>query len=203
MKIRMALPALVALTMAFAAWAQSTSSAPADKVAVINIQAAIAGTAEGKQAAAEVQAQFAPRQSELQTLQKQIEDVRARLQTGQTTLSDEEKARLAREGDQLSRTLQRRQQDAQDDFNDATQEVVSTIGRKMIGILDDYAKKNGYAVVLDTSSQQTAVLFAANQIDITQDIIHLYDQTYPVKAAAAQPKPTPKASTAPKRPATK
>lgn len=190
MNIRMAVPALAALTMAFAAWAQSTSSAPAlDKVAVINIQAAIAGTAEGKQAAAQVQAQFAPRQSELQTLQKQIEEVRARLQTGQTTLSDEEKARLAREGDQLTRALQRRQQDAQDDYNDATQEVVATIGRKMIGILDDYAKKNGYSVILDTSSQQTAVLYAANQIDITQDIIRLYDQSYPVKTAAAPAKP--------------
>jgi len=50
-------------------------------------------------------------------------------------------------------------------------------------------------VILDTSSQQTPVIYAANQIDVTQDIIHLYDQAYPVKASATSapaPKPAPK-----------
>ncbi len=193
MKIRMATPALAALLLTPAVWAQSSASSAAAKIGVINIQAAIAGTAEGKQATAELQSQFAPRQSEITTMQKQIEDIRARLQTGQTTLSDDEKARLAREGDQLTRSLQRKQQDAQDDFNEATQEAVNRIGRKMMDVLDKYAKENSFTVVLDTSSQQTSVIYSAAQTDITQDIIRLYDQSYPVKTAAA---------TSPSRPAT-
>ena len=112
------------------------------KVGVINIQAAIASTAEGKQAAAELQSQFAPRTNELQNLQKQIEDLRDRLQTGQSTLSDEEKARLSREGDQLTRTFQRKQQELQDDTNDAQQDVVNRIGRKLVDVLNKYAKDN-------------------------------------------------------------
>ncbi len=50
-------------------------------------------------------------------------------------------------------------------------------------VLNKYSKENGYSIILDTSSQQTPVLYAANQIDVTQDIIRLYDQSYPVKAA--------------------
>jgi outer membrane protein len=191
MKIRAVVPVLAALLMTPAVWAQA--SAPASsKVGVINIQAAIASTAEGKQAAAELQSQFAPRSTELQNLQKQIEELRARLQTGQSTLSDEEKARLAREGDQLTRAFQRKQQEFQDDSNDAQQEVVNRIGRKIVDVLNKYSKENAYSVVLDTSSQTTPVLYAANQIDVTQDIIRLYDQSYPVKAAAgAAPRTTP------------
>jgi outer membrane protein len=187
MKIRAVVPVLAALLMTPAVWAQasSTSAQVATKVGVINIQAAIASTAEGKQAGAELQSQFAPRATELQNLQKQIEDLRNRLQTGQSTLSDEEKARLTREGDQLTRTFQRKQTELTDDSNDAQQEVVNRIGRKLVDVLNKYSKENAYTVVLDTSSQQTPVLFAANQIDVTQDIIHLYDQSYPVKAAAA------------------
>ncbi len=203
MKIRVVVPILAALLMTPAVWAQA--GAPAStKVGVINVQAAIASTAEGKQAAAELQSQFAPRTTELQNLQKQIEDLRNRLQTGQSTLSDEEKARLSREGDQLTRGFQRKQQEFQDDTNDAQQDVVNRIGRKLVEVLNKYSKDNGYSVVLDDSSQQTPVLFAANQIDITQDIIRLYDQDYPVKAAtAAAPKsaPTPRpapATSAPK-----
>ncbi len=205
MKIRAVVPVLAALLMTPAVWAQASSaSAPASsKVGVVNIQAAIASTAEGKQAAAELQSLFAPRSTELQNMQKQIEDLRARLQTGQSTLSDEEKARLAREGDQLTRAFQRKQQEFQDDSNDAQQEVVNRIGRKIVDVLNKYSKENAYSVVLDTSSQQTPVLYAANQIDITQDIIRLYDQSYPVKAAAAAapratPAPRPAAPASPK-----
>src|ERR1700685_4858849 len=118
-----------------AMWAQA-APASAGKIGVIDVQAAIASTAEGKQAAAELQSQFAPRTTELQNLQKQIEDLRNRLQTGQSTLSDEEKARLTREGDQLTRAFQRKQQEFQDDTNDAQQEVVNRIGRKLVDILN-------------------------------------------------------------------
>jgi outer membrane protein len=187
MKIRAVVPVIAALLMTPAVWAQAAAPAAAGKVGVINIQAAIASTAEGKQAAAELQSQFSPRMNEMQNLQKQIEDVRNRLQTGQSTLSDEEKARLTREGDQLTRTYQRKQQELQDDTNDAQQEVVNRIGRKVVDVLNKYSKENGYSVVLDDSSQQTPVIYAANQIDVTQDIIRLYDQSYPVKNAGGAP----------------
>jgi outer membrane protein len=205
MKIRAVVPALAVLMMTPAVWAQAGgASAPAPtKVGVINIQAAIASTAEGKQAGAELQSQFAPRATELTNLRKQIEDLSSRLQTGQTTLSDEEKARLAREGDLANRAFQRKQQEYQDDTNDAQQEVVNRIGRKMIEILDKYSKENGYAVILDDSSQQTPVVYTANQVDVTQDIVRLYDQSYPVKAASTAPPrtapaPKPAAPAAPK-----
>jgi outer membrane protein len=161
------------------------------------VQVAIQSTAEGKQAANELQSQFAPRQTELDNLRKQIEDLQTRLRTTSNTLSDEEKARLSREGDQLTRTYQRKQQDSQDDFNEAEREIVDRIGRKMIDILDKYSKENGYSVVLDTSAQNTPVIYAANTVDVTQDIIKLYDQSYPVKNAAAARPSTPR-STAPK-----
>lgn len=202
MKIRAAVPALAALLMTPVVWGQASSAgtqSPVMKVGVINIQAAIASTAEGKQAAAELQSQFSPRTTELQNMQKQGQDISNRLQNGQTTLSDEEKARLQRELDLLNRTFQRKQQEFQDDTNDAQQEVVNRIGRKMIDVLNKYSKDNNYSVILDTSSQQTPVIYAANQIDVTQDIIRLYDQSYPVKAATTAspaPKPAPRPASA-------
>ncbi|MGD0956672.1 MAG: OmpH family outer membrane protein [Candidatus Acidiferrales bacterium] len=204
MKIRAAVPVLAVFLMAPALWAQ-TNAANAQaltKVGVINMQAAITGTAEGKQAAAEMQSQFTPRQTELQNLQKQAEDDQNRLRTGQSTLSEDEMARLNREYTLLTRTLQRKSQDAQDDFNEAQQEIVNRIGRKMVDILNKYAKENGYAVVLDSSSQQTPILYEANQIDVTQDIIRLYDQAYPVKAASAAPTKPAAPRPAPATPAT-
>ena len=202
MKIRIAIPALAALLMTSAAtWAQSGAKAadPASpKSGVINVQVAIQSTAEGKQASAELQSQFAPRSTELDNMSKQIQDIQTRLRTGQTTLSDEEKARLTREGENLTRNLNRKQQEFQDDANEAQREVVDRIGRKMIDVLDKYAKEQGYVIVFDTSSQTTPVIYAANQIDLTQEIIRLYDQTYPVKGGSAS---KPASRPAPAKPA--
>jgi outer membrane protein len=211
MRIRLAILALAATLAGSAAWAQSggagAASAAGMKVGVINVQVAITSTSEGKQAAAELQSQFAPRQSELDGLRRQIEDIQTRLRTGASTLSDDEKSRLSREGDQLSRQFQRKQQDSQDDFNEAQREVVDRIGRKMIDVLDKYSKENGYGVIFDTSAQNTPVVYAANHIDVTQEIIRLYDQNYPVKAGAAKsaapkaaaPKPAPATPAQPKQ----
>jgi len=186
MRIRFVVLAVGALLSVPGVWAQS-AAAPS-KVGTINVQVAIGSTAEGKQALAEMQSQFAPRQTELDNLRKQIEELQTRLRTASNTLSDDEKARLAREGDQFTRTYQRKQQDFQDDGNEAQREVVDRIGRKMVDVLDKYSKENGYSVVLDTSGQNT-VLYAAPTIDVTQDIIRLYDQSYPVKSAATSSKP--------------
>ena len=205
MKIQLAIPALAALLMAPAAmWAQAggaAAPASATKIGVIDVQVAITSTAEGKQAAAELQSQFAPRQTELTNMQKQMEDVQTRLRTGQTTLSDDEKARLGREGEQLQRTFQRRSQDAQDDFNEAQREIVDRIGRRMIDVLNKYSRDNSYSIILDRSGQSSPVIFAANSTDVTQDIIRLFDQSYPVKASAAAPKSTTPRTPAPARPA--
>jgi outer membrane protein len=199
MKIRLAVPALAAFLMVPAVWAQTggAAAAGAEKVGVIDVQVAITSTSEGKQAAAELQSQFAPRQTELTNMQKQMEDIQTRMRTGQTTLGDDEKARLAREGDQLQRSYQRKSQDAQDDFNEAQREIVDRIGRKMIDVLSKYSRDNGYSVILDRSGQSSPVIFAANSIDVTQEIIRLYDQTYPAKSGSTTRPPAQQQQRAP------
>jgi outer membrane protein len=201
----------VACVVSTAGWSQSPSTAAsttaAGKVGVINIRQAIVATAEGKVASAELQSQFASRQTELEGLNKQIGDLRQRLATCEGKCSQEEIARLTSQGQRQAQQLERKQTEYQDDVNTAQGDVVDRIGRKMVDVLDRYARENGYAIVLDSSSQNTPILYASNQIDVTQDIIRLYDQNYPVKTGAttpskpAAPKPAatnPPASTPPK-----
>jgi outer membrane protein len=183
-----AVAALAATLAVPAVWARTASAAQADpvptKIGVLNMEIAITSTQEGKQAASELVAKFAPRQTELQNLQKQIQDIDTRLQNTANTLSDDEKIRLQEQSQSLGRTLQRKQTEARDDYQDAQQDLINNLGRKMMTVLDKYSKDNGYAVIIDTSSQQTPVVYAANAVNVTPDIIKLYDQTFPIKAAA-------------------
>ncbi len=191
MVVRTAALAVAGLLCAAAVGAQAPAAGAAStaKVGVINIRQAIVSTAEGKQASAELQSQFAPRQTEIENLNKQVNEIRQRLQLGDK-LSQDEQARLTQQGQRLAQQLERKQNEYQEDVNAAQGDVIDRIGRKMVDVLDRYARENGYSVVLDASAQNTPILYASTQIELTQDIIRLYDSAYPVKAAApAQPKP--------------
>ena len=52
-------------------------------------------------------------------------------------------------------------------------------------VLDKYAKDNGYSVILDIGSQQTPVVYMADSIDMTNEIVALYDKSNPVTGASA------------------
>jgi outer membrane protein len=198
--VRAAAMAAMCLLGTAAVHAQGAAAAPGSassgKVGVISIRQAIASTAEGKQAGAELQSQFAPRQNELEGLNKQIADVRQRLDSGGGKLSQEETARLTRQGELLTRQLQRKQDEYQEDVNAAQSDVFDRIGRKMVDVLDRYARENGYIVILDSSAQNSPILFNSTNIDVTQDIVRLYDGAYPVKAGAT-PAARPAAGTTP------
>ena len=208
MKLRYAIAALAALLCLPAARAQAPSGGAAGqnppevgRVGILNFRGAIANTAEGKQAQAELQSQFTPRQTELENLRRQIEEAQKRAREGERTLSDDEKLRLARQIDQWTRLGQRLQENLQEDVNVAQDEVFQRIGGKMLDVIDRYARENGYTLVVDVSGQASPVIYAAPTINITQDIVRLYDQANPVKGAAApaqqrpaqpgQPRPTP------------
>ncbi|HTZ75178.1 MAG TPA: OmpH family outer membrane protein [Candidatus Aquilonibacter sp.] len=197
MKIRFVVPVFAALTLASIAGAQAaarSAEAGSNKIAVIDFQGAIAGTAEGKADAAELQSEFAPRQTELTNISKQIDDIQTKLRAGQNTLSDEEKAHMQNEINELTQSGQRKQQDLQDDENAREQDLVQAIGSKMLPLVQKYAQENGYGVVLDGTAQQSIVVWAADSVNITQPIVSLYDSTYPVKAPGTAPSSTPRST---------
>jgi hypothetical protein len=58
----------------------------------------------------------------------------------------------------------------------------------MLDVLDRYARENGFALVLDSSAQGSPVVYAATELDVTEAIVRLYDQAYPVKEGAGETK---------------
>ena len=196
--IRAAVAATLCLMGTAAVWGQAAAPAGVNKIAILNVRQAIVATSEGKQASAELQSQFAPRQNELEALNKQINDLRQQMAANSSTWSDEQKALAQAKGQRLAQQLDRKQNEMQEDVNAAQSDVVDRIGRKMMDVLDRYARESGFVAVFDSSAQSSPIIYAANSIDVTQEIIRLYDQAYPVKGAAAAPA---KPAAAPAKPA--
>jgi len=189
--------------VAFAQSAPAAGSPAAGKVGVVDVRNAIVSTAEGKQASAELQSQFASRQTELENLNKQINDLRTRLQACEGKCSQEEMSRLQRQGEFLTKQLDRKNNELQEDVNAAQTEVIDRIGRKMIDVLDRYSRENGFVAVFDSSAQNSPLLYKSASIDLTQEVVRLYDQAYPVKTGSTPAGTTPKPAAKPAQPATK
>jgi outer membrane protein len=186
--------ALLASFVPLLAQGQNTPPAPiTGKIGVINIQAAIANTAEGKKALAELDKKYAPRRQDLQDQQTAINALQDQLQKQGTTLSDDEQRRLTRQLQEKQTRFKRAQEDAQADYSADSQDVVSRVGQKLVKLVDDYARQNGYAVVIEANPQQQLPLFyyVAPQVDITEEMIKRYDAAYPATASAGAGGSTP------------
>ena len=96
--------------------------------------------------------------------------------TGANTMSDEAKNKLQRDIEQRRKQLQRDMDDANAELEQEQGRVMQDLGQKIMAVLDRYASEKGFALILDVSSPQTPVLYASNTIDITSDIVELYDK---------------------------
>ncbi len=186
---------VVAACLALSAGAFAQTPAAPGKVGVISINGAIAGTKDGQKATAALEAKFTPKRKEFDSRQSELIQLQDQLTKGGSVMSEEKRNQMARDIDEKKKRLERDVQDAQEDMQGEQQKLLQGLGSRMMAILEKYAKDNGYSLILDVGNPNTPVLYAASAIDITPDIISLYDKN-PSPAA-----PTPTAS-APKTPGT-
>jgi len=180
---------LVALLCTVALWAQAPapSTSAGQKVGIINIQQAILATAEGKTAEAALTTRFQPKRAELEKSNQDILALQQKLKAGGNTLSATAKTDLTQQITTKQRDLQRAAEDAQSDYQQAQGQLVNQVGSKMMPIITQYAKTHGYSVILDISFPwpQNPVLFASDTVNVTNDIVKLYDQAHPGAAASS------------------
>jgi outer membrane protein len=197
---------VLALASSLSVWAQAPQ-----KFAILNMQDVILNTKDGKQAVIDLKAKFAPKEQEFQKRTEELQRKQDELRKTENTISEEKKAALAREIDSMTKNLQRDTDDVREDVNQEQQKVLNDLGGKIMQVVNKYANDKQYTMVFDVSGQPNNILFASNGIDITHDIVALYDSSAPASLApkpavspapksAVQPAPT--TQSAPRRPAT-
>lgn len=194
-----------------AAPATTSATAPANtanvpvRIGVIYFEAAIANTNEGIRDLDVLQKKFEPKQTELKNLNDEVENLKKQLTAQQDKLTDEAKNQQLRAIEQKQKNLQRQYEDAQNDFQAQRNEVFQRIGPKMFDLMAKYATDNKLAMIMNVNPNdpQGAILWAAEQVNVTKPIIDMYNAQSAVPAPAANaPSATRPATTPAKRPTT-
>lgn len=167
----------VVLAAALATGLGASAQQTPQKVGVISVQGAIVGTKDGQKASQQLTTQFAPKQKDVQTRQTEITQEEDQLRKGGNLMSEDKRNQMARDIDEKKKRLERDVQDDQEELQQAQQKALQGLGQRMMAVIEKYAKDNGYTMILDVSNPNTPVLYASSGIDITQDIVSLYDKT--------------------------
>ena len=168
---------------------QTTASVPDSKIALIDSSAfgdEKQGIVRIVTALKKLNAEFQPRQNELQTLQQQIDKATADLQKVQSVQDPKLTAQQADKIDTMKKDLQRKGEDAQAAFNKRQEEILSPILEDIAKALDVYAKAHGITMILDVT-KLPGIVSASDSLDITKAFIVEFNSKSPATAARTQP----------------
>jgi outer membrane protein len=157
------------------------------KIGTINVEGAIFASNEGQRDFDALGKKLEPRQTELKGKNDEIEGLKKQLNTQGDKLNDETKSSLTKQIETKQKALERDAQDAQEDARNQENEIAQRILAKMAPMIVDYAKNNGFALIIDASQSNQwpngPVLWNSGALDITKPVVDAYN----VKSGVAAP----------------
>jgi Skp family chaperone for outer membrane proteins len=161
------------------------------KIALIAFEQAVFATNEGQKTVADVQKKYEPKKAQIDSLAAEIDSLKQQLQALPTTASADDRAARQRTIDTKDKELQRQAEDAQTSYNGDLQDAYGKVAQKFSVTLKNYVAQNGYTILIDVSNQQSAVMWALPNTDVTEAVVKAYNTT---SGVAAQPPAAPSAS---------
>jgi Skp family chaperone for outer membrane proteins len=173
--------------------ATATPPKPGSKVGVIDFNSALFDSEPGKAAVKEIEKGLEETKTKLEKTQKDLTDLQGKLQNAKT---DTEKATITRDMDAKTTEGKRLSEDGQRTSEDLQQKHLPPVVELIKKMVDEYAKENDLAIVLDPTTEGTNIVFAARLSDITTEIIRRANAAY-----AKDPKVIAPGTAAPQPPA--
>ncbi|MEK7407643.1 MAG: OmpH family outer membrane protein [Acidobacteriota bacterium] len=157
--------------------ALSLAASAQSKVAVVNLQRALLETAEIKKASAALEAKYKPRQTEIEKIRKDLEDIQQKLQTMAGKLTPQAESEMTVTGQRKQRDLQRKDEDLRAEVDQERNDILTKSGQRMQEVVKKLAEEKAVDVVIDASN----TVYFKPALELTQEAIAAYDKAYPVK----------------------
>lgn len=171
--------------------AQTPAPAPVPtKICVINLQSAMLSTKDGQTAADEFRTKFAePEEKKLQAKQAEITDLTDKLQRGANTMSQTAQDDMKKSLDRKNTEYKRAVEDYQFDHDEEQRKLLDDLSAKMQSVIARYAQENACAIFLDVTNPNSGIMWIADQVDVTRQIVAAYDKAQATAGTAAPAKP--------------
>ena len=160
---------------------------PTPVIGVIDFQYVVKESAAGKSVRSQIDERQTQFQAEIKPIQQELESVRAEFGTREPGTGDAEyaaKRKAVRERvSELQRIIQERKRELDDMFNSGMHQV----DLALVAVLKELAEERGINLILNAGRGRGLVLFAENQIVITDEALRRLDARLP-KVELTKPK---------------
>ena len=167
---------------------QSTANVPESKIALIYSDAfldAKNGIGRFTTLITNLNREFQPRQTELQTLQQKVQTLTDDIAKTVSVADPKTIATKQEQLDALKKDFQRKGEDAQAAYNKRRTELFTPLQDDIGKALEAYAKSHNINVIIDGS--QVPLVYAADALDITKAFIADFNSKNPATAAVTPP----------------
>ncbi len=178
--------------------AKPAAAAPlSGKIAVINtaaFQSESGGIAVLAAGFGTVGAEFEPKRQELIALNTRMTALQNELNAMAETPDAAARQAKTAEIESLRQEMQKQNEDAQAAYQKRMEESVGPLFQEVGRAMEEFAKKKGVAVLLDTAKLRDAIYVIGDSLDLTTEFIADYNKSHPAPprgAAAAPPAPPP------------
>ena len=146
------------------------------KIAVVNIQTVITSIKEGKAVMKTLESSFQSKQKILQKEEEELKKFQADFQKQDMVLSDKAKEKKREEFTQKYQALQKKTADFQKEIQKQEGDLKKPILDKLKSVIDAVSEEKKVDLTFELTS--APVIYAANKVDITDDVIKAYDKKH-------------------------
>ena len=152
------------------------------KIGFVNTLDVLYGTDEGKVELEKLNQFGTQKQNELAAEGSTLQELQEQYAAQQASLNALTRADMEREIQDRDLKFKRMQEDIQLEFNELQNELLERMSGKIQEIINEYAPQNGFGVIFLRNEAQT---YVDGSLDITQDIVRIYNERNPVAAQGA------------------
>lgn len=182
----------VAALVAASAWAQgTTATAPAPaatqniRIGVINVERLVQESALGKEAFARVKRLNDVKKDEADKLQKELRDMEQKLADQGSAMADDKREALQKSYQEKAISFKRFQDDANRELEASQKKELGELERRVFPVINQVGKEKGYTVIFNKF--QSGLVYADDAVDVTDDVLKVFNTTVSVPSAAKAP----------------
>ena len=147
------------------------------QITFVDVNRVLSESAQGKAEAARLNSLINQRTVQINAERDTLSNLQRRINEGALTLSQPELARLQQDGQAINTKIQRMQEDAQAELDLEQNAVLQRLSANLRTLVVELGKERSYAAVFLKSLDRQ--IFVADALDITDEVIQLYDTRFP------------------------
>ena len=176
MKKSIIVPAVLIIVAIFTC---SAFAADAAKIGVVNFEKIIKESSAGKVMQKDLKAKLDELQAKLQAEEKKVKDMSAALEREALVLSAEKKLERQRELRDKADDLKKMNADYTQEIRILQNKKINQIQKEIFEISNKLGKAQGYLLIIEKKT--AGVIYAADEVDITDTVINEYNSIYAEK----------------------